>query len=415
MRSRKLRCILMAGLSILMVSQGTSFPGETITSRIWTTTVKNGWAVNYPKQRKLFFMAGLIWVFYSDGRDAVYKTSPDGFAWSDATVLREGASLGHRFGCWYDGTFFHCVHCAASEGEDVVYRRGKPNRDGSISWSSSEQTACSVPTGKNVMYPKVIVDSAGAPWVAFMVYDGGFNEGPYDAIVTKSSASDGTWQAELGFPFLLVDNNTTSYPDPVGVPLTQGKTFWVYNKNVMDDTYYGRHWNGKSWDPEEAVTQSHSSYGLYNVVSDGNNVHMVFGGGTIRYRKRDPRTGWGSEVEVAKGGSGHTSITRTGPDSVIVTWLDCSEDILSYRKKVKGQWAPAVVWIDEAKEGLAYPRLGINSNAFVESSASMALAVVYTTGHASPYSLKFAGLQRAARQASKTELVGESQKTLPEE
>ncbi len=74
---------------------------EVIQSKVCTVPTKNGWAVNYPKQRKLFCMAGLFWVFYSDGRDAVCRTSADGVRWSEPLLVRKGASLGHRFGCWY--------------------------------------------------------------------------------------------------------------------------------------------------------------------------------------------------------------------------------------------------------------------------------------------------------------------------
>ncbi len=417
MRSGILRCILVVSMPFLFVSGGICSPEGTIQSQVCTSNVKNGWAVNYPKQRKLFFMARLIWVFYSDGSDAVYRTSSDGSRWSDPIVLRKGASLGHRIGCWHDGTFIHYAHCAAADGEDVVYRRGTPNKNGTIIWSAPEQTAYDVPAGKNVMYPKVIVDSSGAPWVAFMLYEGGFNKPPYDAIVAKSSRSNGTWKTASGFPYILVDNNTTSYPDPVGVPMTKGRTFWVYNKNVMDATYYGRNWNGQSWDSEETVTRSHSSYGLYNLVADGDNIHMVFGGGTIKYRKRGYRTGWSKEHQLAGSASGHTSITKTGPNSVIVTWLDCSKHALAYRKMVEGQWASPVVWIDESIDGFANPRLGVNSNAFVASSKSLELALVYTTGRSSPYKLKFAALRRNTRSPNTAEQSppGDVLKASPEE
>jgi hypothetical protein len=386
-------------------------------SQVCNSNVKNGWAVNYPKQRKLFFMSGLIWIFYSDGNDAVYKTSEDGLDWSAPATFRKGSSLGHRIGCWFDGTYIHYAQCTANKGDDVVYRSGTPNKNGTITWSAPEQTAYEVPAGKNVMYPKVIVDSSGAPWVAFMLYDGGFNKPPYDAIVTTSSTTNGTWKTASGFPYTLVDNNTTSYPDPVGVPMTKGKTFWVYNKNVMDDTYYGRNWNGRSWDSEETVTRSHSSYSLYNLVADGDDIHMVFGGGTVKYRKRDYRAGWGKEYVLTGSASGHTSITRTGQDSLIVTWLDCSKHSVAYREMVKGQWASPVAWINESIDRLANPRLGINSNALVASSKSMQLAVVYTTGRSSPYKLKFAALRLNTRSLNTAEQspAGDRLKAPPEE
>lgn len=391
---RILAFVLVFAVPVLPGCDRVDTAKDTVESEICTTSVSNGWAVNYPKQRKLFLMSGLIWVFYSDGRDAVYRTSSDGLHWSTPLIVRPTGSLGHRIGCWFDGTHIHYAFCAAADGEDVVYRRGTPNKDATIAWSAPEQIAYEVPTGKNVMYPKVVVDSSGCPWIAFMLYDGGFNTAPYDAIVTKSSTHDGTWTTTSAFPYVLVDDNTTAYPDPVGVPMTKGKTFWVYNKNVMNDTYYGRSWNGSSWDTEEAVTRSHSSYGLYNLVADGDDVHMVFGGGTVRYRQRSYLAGWGQEFVLADNASGHTTITRTGLDSVIVTWLDSSKNLVFYREMIKGHWRSSVVWIDESADGFANPRLGINSNGLVSSSRSIKLALVYTTGSSAPHKLKFAAIPR---------------------
>ncbi len=293
-----------------------------------------------------------------------------------------------------DGTRIHYAHCAASEGEDVVYRSGTPQRDGTITWATEEQTAYKVPKGKNVMYPKLIVGSSGVPWIAFMVYDGGFNQAPYDAVVTKSVQSNGAWQTAPGFPCILVDDNTTAYPDPVGVPLTNGKTFWVYNRNLLDDGYYGREWNGQSWDAEEAVTHSHSGYGLYSLAADGDDVHLVFGGGTIRYRKRDSQTGWGAEFKLTGSGSGHTAITVTGPNSLIVTWLDTAKHVVTCREMIDGQWSAPWPWLDESGDRLANPQLGINLNALVTSSAMIQHSVVYTTGSEPPFTIKFAAWRR---------------------
>jgi hypothetical protein len=104
----------------------------TVTSSVSTTAADHGWAVNYPKQRKLFIMAELLWVFYSDGVNAVYRTSADGRTWSDPTTFGTGGHYGHRFGCWFDGNFIHYTLCTSALGADVYYRRGRPNGDGKI-------------------------------------------------------------------------------------------------------------------------------------------------------------------------------------------------------------------------------------------------------------------------------------------
>lgn len=369
---------------------------QCITSIVGTSQAKNGWAVNYPKQRKILHMAGLFWVFYSDGHDAVYRTSADGADWCAPVLLREGASLGHRFGCWFGAEKVHYAFCSSEDGEDVVYRCGIPNPDGTITWTVSEQIASEVPQGKNVMYPKVIVDDAGVPWIAFMLYDGGLKKPPYDAIVTRASEAGGPWKTAAGFPCVLVNDNTRTYPDPLGVPLTKGKTFWVYNKNVPKEGYYGRCWNGQSWEAEEAIAMSPCSGGLYSLAAEGNEVHLVFGGGTIYYHKRDPEKGWGKDFTLSTSGSGHTSITVTGPQSLIVTWLDICHHTVHYREMTAGQWGTPQLWLDESHERLANPELGINCNALVASTGAVKAGLVYTTGTEAPFQIKFAAIGQAA-------------------
>lgn len=369
---------------------------ELITSIVGTSEAKNGWAVNYPKQRKIFHMAGLFWVFYSDGRDALYRTSADGVGWCEPALLREGASVGHRFGCWFDGQKVHYAFCSSEDGEDVVYRCGIPNADGTITWTVSEQVACEVPEGKNVMYPKVIVDDAGVPWIAFMLYDGGFRKPPYDALVTKASQAGGPWKTAPGFPRVLVNDNTTTYPDPLGVPLTKGKTFWVYNRDTPEEGYYGRCWSEQSWEAEETIAGSPFSHGLYSLAADGDEVHLIFGGGVIRYRKRDPEKGWSEDFQISDLGSGHTSITVTGPGGLIVTWLDTCTNTVHYREMIAGQWNAPRLWLDASREGLANPELGINCNTIVASTEAVKVGLVCTTGTKPPFQIQFAAIRPVA-------------------
>ncbi|MEM7396829.1 MAG: hypothetical protein AAF492_31260, partial [Verrucomicrobiota bacterium] len=335
MKSKKF--LTLSGLVLLQLFVAGAPGQNTVHSDIARVGVKNGWAVNYPKQRKLFFMAGRLWVFYSDGASMVYQTSPDGLAWSDPVTLRRKVTLGHRFGACFDGTYFHVVRCGAEAGEDVIYGRGRPTTEGGIDWRP-EVIAYAVPEKKNVMYPKVMVDSAGLPWIAFMVFEGGFNQAPFDAVVTRAVGLDRGWQTAPGFPQVLVNDNTTSYPDPLGVSLTEGKTFWIYNRNVLNDVMYGRLWNGHAWEEEEPVTLKPSAYALYNAVAEGDTVHMVYGGGSIYYRGRDPERGWGTETHLSNDAGGHTSITRTGRNRVLVTWLDVSKQAVRYRELSDGRW-----------------------------------------------------------------------------
>lgn len=367
---------------------------EIVRSLVSPTSASNGWAVNYPKQRKVFRMSGLIWVFYSDGTNGVFRTSTDGMTWSAPTIFGAGGHFGHRFGGWFDGVYFHYALCTSALGADVYYRRGKPNRDGTMAWSAPLQVAHDTPQDMNAMYPKIIVDANGCPWISFMqlVYQVP-NTPPYYAMVLKAATNDGTWTTAPSFPFTLVHKIVEGYPDPVGAPLNNGKTLWFYNTYVDDQyVYAARCWNGTAWEDEELVVSPGSSYSFFNVVGDGDDVHVVHGNGAIFYQKRAHDAGWSQPFAVDSNASGHTSITRVGPDHVIVTWLDLSRNSVQFRELAEGIWGGAVVLADESADHLTDPGNGININTMVNSSEHFLHAVAYSTSDASPFTIKFAAV-----------------------
>ena len=91
--------------------------------------------------RSLFYAAGLYWAFYSDGTNVVYKTSTYGSSWSSKTVVRtcEQGRM-YAFGLYWDETYLHYIY-AWQGNNDIYYRRGVPNANGTISWTSAEVVA----------------------------------------------------------------------------------------------------------------------------------------------------------------------------------------------------------------------------------------------------------------------------------
>jgi hypothetical protein len=173
--------------------------------------------------------------------------------------------------------------------------------------------------------------------------------------------------------------------------LSNGKTLWFYNTYVDDQyVYAARCWNGTAWEDEELVVSPGSPYSFFNVVGDADDVHVVHGNGTIFYQKRGPDASWSQPFAVDSNASGHTSITRVGPDHVIVTWLDLSNNSVQFREFAEGNWGNAAMLVDESADHLADPGNGINMNTMVNSSEHFLHAVAYSTGDASPFGVKFA-------------------------
>jgi len=344
-----------------------------------TSTSGNGWFSNYMFQRKVFYIAGRFWIFYADGTVCRCRTSVDGYTWSGATSIRASCEYGHRISFWFDGTYIHYAFCQAGAGHYVYYRRGLPECDGSITWSAVEQTVLVVGGGENVMYPTVIVDSAGYPWIGYMIFTGGPNTYPVDCVVTKSSQNDGTWTTD--FTTILVAGVTNQFTAPVGCPLASSqRVYWTYVKNTLNDVIYGREWNGGGWDAEEEATISTTTYTRHNVVADGDDVHINFDG---IHRKRTDGVGWGAEFDY--GGGGHSAITLTDANSVIVIWQDVAHHI-HYRRMESGVWQSAVDWIDESADTLSND---VGLNIMVDSSAIpwLVTTLMYPSTAASPFTV----------------------------
>lgn len=367
---------------------------STIKSVLSTSSSLNGWVTNYSWQRKVFFMAGLWWVFYSTDTQIAFRTSANGTVWSAATNLRiNSGAYGHRIGFWFDGTYLHYGFCDSLDGQDVFYRRYTPHNDGTLTPSAAEQLVFNVPGGKNVMYPKVCVDSGGYPWVSYTLFNGGVTTPPDDGVVVKSSTNDGTFVTDAGFPFVFYTNPTT-FTAPVGVPLTGGKVYFIYHKETALH-YYGNLWTGAAWGGEENATTPGFSHSNYNLVSDGDDVHMVYltvgAPFDIKYVKRTFGVGWGVETTVVANAAGqHIGLTLTAPNSIILVYQDSpTANHIYYLEMVNGVWSGAVDWLNETVDGISNV---LSLNAITASISRTKLALAYGTKGAIPFNVNFAEL-----------------------
>jgi hypothetical protein len=379
---------------LLLLACGACAGRETVTAVVTTSTAQDGWAVNYPKQHKLFEVDGRLWLFYSDGVDAVVRTSSNATAWSPPQVWWPAVNLGHRFSLAWDGTFFHVAMCTAQDDEDVLYRRATPLGD-TLQWDGPASTALVVNTGHNAMYPKVLVDSGGHPWVGAMVYQGGFNTGPYDAVVVRSQTTDGTFAADQGFPFVLVDDAPDTYPDPMGVPLLDEKVYWLFNTGSGRAPVQGRLFDGATPRAPEEASGGSLTYGGYHAVGDGDDIHLVAGSGAVRYRKRDGSTGtWSPERVLTPMASGHAAVTLLQDgEGVCVTWLNKTVGrVETATCPPRGPCGAPTMLARAGPDGFA-SNLGINLNTLPRGEA-WETASVFTLGEAAPFTIMVAGRQR---------------------
>jgi len=216
-------------------------------------------ALGYPQSRNVVYASGLYWAFYSDGTDALYRTSSDGETWSDAGTIRSGVNLGYEISTWYDLSYFYYAYSNLSNNNTIYFRRGALETDGSVSWSTSEQTVLSPNASISNRFPVVAVDSNGYPWIGYLRVNSGGNNCPY---VVKSSTYDGTWTTEGGFPYELNSADGSWYPSVV--PFANGNVSLFYTGS----NYLRAHlWNGSSWETEATTTLDPNNDKYYQAIA----------------------------------------------------------------------------------------------------------------------------------------------------
>jgi len=201
-------------------------------------------------QRQVCLADGLYWVFYWDGGDYVYKTSPDGESWSSESVLattNTGFSGEAAFYC--DGNAFYYV---ASNGQDYPpgysffqYGYGSLTPSGTVDWTVSQLDVNT--TGFNDDFPSLAVDTSGDVWVSVGTQTPAFG---WQLEVWEHTTS---WSQSLDEEF-----PGTSIPVSILVPLTDGKMAFLYQDGDGDGPMFVRTFSSGSW--SAAVPTSGQSY-----------------------------------------------------------------------------------------------------------------------------------------------------------
>lgn len=155
-------------------------------------------------QRGTFYAAGRDWLFYQNSDAIYYVTSDDGGeTWGSPTLLRtirnvDGWSSENLIAFCdfhFDGTYLHCLYAGESyyDSVDMIYRRGEPETDGTITWSAGEQVAF---TGDaSLLEVGICTDSDGVPWISWEY----FNRGPFmsfDTLIFQDGSTVGLQETD---------------------------------------------------------------------------------------------------------------------------------------------------------------------------------------------------------------------------
>jgi hypothetical protein len=352
-------------------------------STVNTSTIVN--AVGCPYQDKSFKAAGRYWVFYSDGTNMVYRTSTDGINWSSATTIR-ACDHGEKFSVYFDGTYLHYVYASDVLNETLKYRRGTPNSDGSITWSTTtELDAVAANSAKRYSRPTVTADAGGYPWVAYTEYYSGYGTFP---VLTRSSTNDGTWSTSSGYPTYITTVSEVGWRAKVVALSVANRVIVLY---TAGEFLLSRLRDAGAWyTPETAIDYAVFDNVCFDGYADGDDVYAVVTtqppAYEIWFNKRTWGVGWGTaenvQTDIPWGPAVLARRTSTGEVYCFWTW---STSVYYKVRSTAGVWGSVTtLFTGEA----AFTSLGYSKTGW-EKDVDNEIGLVWETGTSSPYNVRF--------------------------
>ncbi len=289
-----------------------------------------------------------VWVFYSDGENAVWRTKPieaDESEWSDPHNVFPSPN-GLYFDVAFDGQYFHFIR---SLNGDLKYRRGEAQSNGMIQFNN-EVTAFSNPTWKlrsiGSAAPRhytIAVDNTGRVWVVFKVADGNQETSTFRPMVSSSVATDGRWQTRTDFPvFLDVGYEWRGNGRaPSVAELSPGKMLFVWSSDRRssghpDQGMRARVWVNGTFGPVED-TRLLAESATTSMVVPQPDIALVNVRNMVARRNQN---GTWSRVDPTGMNDSHFNVLTTHNGGVRL-W-DVSGDFIRYRETVDNgsSWGP---------------------------------------------------------------------------
>jgi hypothetical protein len=361
---------------------------ETPVPSVSVGTSTSSIAASYPVQRKIFYANGLFWVFFSDGTNMVYYTSPDGVTWSiGASSPVRAATDGPMFSIWFDGGYLHYAYSPTGATAALYYRRGTPNADGSITWSAAEQT---VTASDDIDVPFVCADDGGYPWIGASTSAGSTNRPK----AWKSSTNDGTWVTDAGFPYSLNSPAGASYVEII--PLTNQRVLAIcalYNGLLFMQSYTGAIWNALVWSVSNV-----NGGAMHSAVAQGDDVHIAFAKQNtydliyVKYTYSTNSLGAEVTIQAATLITTYPVLSANAKNNDLYCfWYGSPTAYHVYYKKYSGgSWDTLPTdWEDESGHVLT----GDGYLSGFYRNFDSCICLIYLTGVISPYTLRFATLQ----------------------
>lgn len=233
-----------------------------------------------------------FWKFFSDGVNMKYTSTADGQVWLTPLIVRQAES-GFMFYVHVSMGTVHYVYNSEKLAEDVYYRKGHLNVDGTITWAASEQVAVDAGTSLKFYACSVVSDNNGYPCI---VFGNRTNPNSKTLRLVKSDYNNGIWHTAPGFPKQINADPDADLVSGVALDLPDNKIYIVYCSAGSEEPPRGRLLNedGTLGSLENASAYVMSSNYPFSAVSDKlGNVHIAYRrtGERIDYSFRQSATG----------------------------------------------------------------------------------------------------------------------------
>jgi len=349
-------------------------------------------------QRKTFYAASLWWLFFANGTyrhtfesgKVYYVYSSDSIHWSYPVFVRTSLYFfGESVNAFYQDGYVY-VTIKSNPLLTLYFRRGTPNSNGTITWSTSDwQVALPAESASAWCDHDTGVDSEGYPWVLW-VY--GSSTSTMQVVVSTSKYNNGSWVTADGYPLQLDSNN---YRGGLLVTLPNQQMYAVMCRG--NQRLLGRLYNGTEWQITEYVSQSkiQTTYSdgeeswSYSAIAINDTIHLIFNkyaDYNIQYVNYTSSSGWSSEVTVEPSTAayaGPVMCLYTSTNDLYAFWAKDNCIYQNKRSYSTGSWedSPTLVVNATSLGGLAHSTLtgwgldGILSvSRTVESDGSFGLA-----------------------------------------
>lgn len=340
-------------------------------------TSTSAYATSIDAQEKLLYARGLWWLFYSDGTHVDYTTSPDGSVWSSPIVVTSSSdsTKGYDFTVWLSGSTIYYVLAGSGSSASFLWRYGTLQSSGGITWSISETSVSTTYTVHN--YDSIVVDSSGNVWVAINTNDG------TNTHIEVWRYSSSTWSKVDDISPVSSDEAPILEPLATGVALIYGEESATSQVKIITSAT-GSSWSSTVSPPSDYMLAASGATSISSTVYFTGLASASTGqtSGTVNFWSFTSGSASTSSETQLKTTSGSWSADITEmPSKTLVVFYGSGTTLYELSSVNYGVTWSSASTISSSETSLS----GV-------TAAQSACGVLWTSGGASPYSVRFAAL-----------------------